>query len=86
MNTKNKKEMSWKEVNTMVCPVCGEYRFECIGDICPVCGWENDIYQIDNPDDGGANEMSLNERIAWFKKMRAKNPKYHWENSGYKEK
>lgn len=36
-------------------------------DICEVCGWENEKYQLDHPDeDGGANKMSLNEaRKAW---------------------
>lgn len=46
------------------CPVCGRYEFEESGDfdICPVCGWENDPIQLDNPDyGGGANKLSLNE-------------------------
>ncbi|ARP50579.1 hypothetical protein B6259_06620 [Ruminococcaceae bacterium CPB6] len=30
--------------------------------VCPVCGWEDDGVQLDEPDlEGGANEMSLNE-------------------------
>ncbi|MDD4807476.1 MAG: CPCC family cysteine-rich protein [Oscillospiraceae bacterium] len=30
--------------------------------MCPVCGWEDDGVQLDEPDlEGGANEMSLNE-------------------------
>lgn len=48
----------------MVCPVCGKYLFAEVGDydICPVCNWENDPIQSDNPDfSGGANVMSLNE-------------------------
>lgn len=48
------------------CPVCGEYEFEKEDDydICEVCGWENEKFQFDYPDeDGGANKMSLNE--AW---------------------
>lgn len=43
------------------CPCCGKER---VGefDICSVCGWENDLVQLDNPDfGGGANIMSLNE-------------------------
>ena len=46
------------------CPVCGKYEFEYAGnfDICPVCGWEDDLVQLDEPDEeGGANNMSLNQ-------------------------
>lgn len=46
------------------CPVCGKFEFEAEddNDICPVCRWENDGVQYDDPDyAGGANEMSLNE-------------------------
>jgi len=56
------------------CPVCGEYEFEKDSDydVCPVCWWENDGVQLDDPDyDGGANEKSLNEcRAAWKEKKR----------------
>ncbi len=46
------------------CPVCGQYEFrrENDFDICSVCGWENDVIQLENPDeDLGANQTSLNE-------------------------
>lgn len=46
------------------CPVCGKYPFseENDFDICPVCGWENDGDQLNNPDsDVGANSVSLND-------------------------
>lgn len=48
----------------ILCPVCGKFEFEESDDyhICPVCKWENDGLQYDNPDDaGGANHLSLNE-------------------------
>ena len=46
----------------IICPVCGEYVFEEKYEICPVCGWENDKLQTENPDfEGGANRMSLNQ-------------------------
>lgn len=51
------------------CPVCGEYEFEEVDDydICEVCGWENERYQFDHPDEEDcANRMSLNQaRKAW---------------------
>ncbi|MCI7327124.1 CPCC family cysteine-rich protein [Hornefia butyriciproducens] len=51
------------------CPVCGKHEFENIDDyrVCPVCGWENEEYQRQCPnEDGGANRMSLNQaRAAW---------------------
>lgn len=46
------------------CPVCGKYTFESAGDfdICEVCGWEDDIIQLENPDEEDcANHMSLNQ-------------------------
>ncbi|MCC8042204.1 MAG: hydrolase [Oscillospiraceae bacterium] len=51
------------------CPVCGKHQFEYNGDdyICPICYWQNDIIQNDDPDyAGGANPESLNEyRKLW---------------------
>lgn len=47
-----------------VCPVCGKYEFGFRNsfEICDICGWQDDAYQEDNPDEGDfANEMSLNE-------------------------
>ncbi len=46
------------------CPVCNKYDFSESGsyEICPVCGWEDDPVQEDDPAySGGANLMSLNE-------------------------
>ncbi|MGN0482273.1 MAG: CPCC family cysteine-rich protein [Lachnospiraceae bacterium] len=47
------------------CPCCGYFTFtEKQGsyDICPVCYWEDDAIQRENPDyAGGANHLSLNE-------------------------
>ena len=43
-------------------------------EICPVCGWEDDPVQFRDPDRaGGANEMSLNEARAAWKKRSAVN-------------
>jgi hypothetical protein len=54
------------------CACCGEYslprgsEFE----ICPVCGWEDDDIQNDDPQlEGGANDMSLEQaKKAYFEK------------------
>ncbi|MBR1552882.1 MAG: hypothetical protein IJ631_02570 [Schwartzia sp.] len=58
------------------CPVCGEYAFEEEDDfdVCDICYWENDGYQMAHPDyNGGANKMSLNEaRAAWKAKKKTK--------------
>lgn len=58
-----------KNGDSYVCPVCGRYTFAKAGDfdICEVCGWEDDLLQIENPDETDcANHMSLNEaREAW---------------------
>ena len=54
------------------CPVCGKYEFNDLNDfdICPVCGWENDVIQLEDPDyDGGANHISLNEARMIYKKI-----------------
>lgn len=51
------------------CPVCEQFYFEerADYDLCPVCGWFNDDYQKDRPDNaGGCNHRSLNEhREQW---------------------
>ena len=52
-----------------VCPVCGKYTFEKAGDfdICEVCGWQDDLVQLDDHDEEDcANHMSLNQaKEAW---------------------
>lgn len=50
------------EVPPYKCKVCGQCEIEFPHDICPVCGWEDDVIQNDKPDCvGGANQMSLNQ-------------------------
>lgn len=58
------------------CPCCGLYTFnEPIGDtydICAVCFWEDDGWQLENPDEaGGANKVSLNEARKNYKEFGA---------------
>ena len=54
------------------CPVCGRHVFTESHEICPVCGWEEDRVQREDPDfAGGANKLSLNEaRMVWNDKVR----------------
>ena len=61
------------------CPCCGHLTlgenppgtFE----ICPVCFWEDDNVQFDDPDfDGGANTVSLNTARENYKKFGAITP------------
>ena len=60
------------------CPCCGfltivSYRGGPPGtyDICPVCWWEDDPVQFDDPDyRGGANRESLNEARTEFARWR----------------
>lgn len=56
----------------LICPVCHQYEFEIkdFFEICPICGWEDDGIQRDDPDyAGGANRLSLNNyKKAWEEK------------------
>lgn len=47
-----------------LCPVCGKYEFEkhLSFDICEECGWQDDLFDEDDPDSiSCANEMTLEE-------------------------
>ena len=47
-----------------LCPVCGKFMFPDLDqyEVCDVCGWEDEQYQIENPDeDACANTLSLDE-------------------------
>lgn len=48
------------------CPCCNNVTLQApppgTYEICPVCNWEDDEYQYNNPNfSGGANKLSLNE-------------------------
>jgi len=48
-------------IETNPCPICEQSELKPYY-ICRVCGWENDIYQLECPDEEGhANGISLNE-------------------------
>ena len=59
------------------CPCCGYLTFlhepDGTYEICPVCRWEDDPVQLNDPDfSGGANEPSLNQARENFRKLGAK--------------
>ena len=61
------------------CPICGYYTFEeglgLTFNICPVCFWEDDIFDYDDPDaDTGANCVSLQEARENYLKIGAIHP------------
>lgn len=63
-------------MNKYKCVCCGKYTMKSeppgTFEICPVCFWEDDNVQYDNPDyKGGANRMSLNKARQNYKKIGA---------------
>jgi hypothetical protein len=60
------------EVFLFSCPCCGYHTLQekppGTFDICPVCEWEDDLVQFNDPDfSGGANTVSLREaQRAWL--------------------
>ena len=60
----NKNSNGKWELKMIKCPVCGEYEFETEDnyEICEICGWENEKFQTDHPDEAEcANDICLNE-------------------------
>ena len=57
------------EQHNKACACCGfeTLPFDSIFEICPLCGWQDDDVQNDDPNyEGGANELSLNKyRAQW---------------------
>lgn len=52
------------EKHPHLCPVCGKYESQTYDwyEICPVCGWEDNAMQNEDPDcSAGPNKMSLKE-------------------------
>jgi len=50
------------------CDCCGAHTVAEKYDICPFCGWEADPYQKKNPEEPGANRVSLREAKENFKR------------------
>jgi len=65
------------------CPCCGYLTMpELRGSygICPVCLWEDDEVQFDEPDfAGGANKVSLNEARKNFRRYGVSDPRFSGE-------
>ena len=65
---KKEKKLKYK------CPCCGYYTLDYRGDyaICHVCFWEDDPFQLEDPDlEGQANVVSLNQARENYKKFGA---------------
>lgn len=65
------------------CPICHKYTFEDANcyDICPYCGWEDDISD-DNQRDidvGGPNDLCITDLRKRYEGFLKENPKYKWE-------
>jgi len=70
-------------IKKIACPCCGFITIPDDGTfpgsfyICPVCYWEDDGVQFDEPDfRGGANKMSLNEARETYKRIGAVDAKF----------
>lgn len=58
-----------------LCPVCKRHLFNDVNsfDICPICGWEDDIIGEKYPDSGGgANRICLNDSIKLYNSKKDK--------------
>ncbi|HEX2926740.1 MAG TPA: glycosyltransferase [Ruminiclostridium sp.] len=65
------------------CPCCGFKTLEKeppnTEEVCEICGWEYDFYQLCNPDDNsGANEVSLNQARKNFLEFGASEKKFRY--------
>ena len=57
-------------MDKLQCPCCGESTIEERNDneICPICGWEDDWWDSNNPDSlPSCNWLTLNEARKMFK-------------------
>ena len=54
----------------ITCPVCGKHTFTVEYELCPVCMWQQDSIQEDDPAfSGGANALCLDDFTSeWLNK------------------
>jgi hypothetical protein len=65
------KKPNPKSVPPRKCAVCGLHEIAYDFDICPICGWQDDLLQNVEPDfTGGANELSLHQYKETWKKTK----------------
>lgn len=51
------------------CKCCEKYQFKYSYEICPICGWQNDILQNDDENFfGGANQLCLKDYKYFYNK------------------
>ena len=77
---KNNRKQENKTLKGYACPCCGYLTLSekppGTFEICPVCRWEDDNVQFDDPNfAGGANDMSLNQARENYKNFGAKSKK-----------
>ncbi|MDY0241295.1 MAG: CPCC family cysteine-rich protein [Rhodospirillaceae bacterium] len=77
---------SKKTADAVICPCCGESTIIDLFDICPICGWEHNLTQLDDPDfAGGPNILSLNQTSEWFRIKRQMDTGYTWKANAKKD-
>jgi hypothetical protein len=82
---KMEDNQSKKAVDSVICPCCGESTIIALFDICPICGWEHNLTQFDDPDfTEGPNILSLNQTREWFRLKRQIDPGYTWKANAKK--
>ena len=67
---KNKNNLLKMKKVKLRCPVCNKYYFTSLNsyEICPICNWENDLLQNNNPDlSEGANKLNLKQAIEKYR-------------------
>ncbi len=71
---------------SIICPCCGESTIIDLFDICPVCGWEHNLTQLNDPDfTEGPNILSLNQSKEWFRLKRQIDSSYTWKENAKKD-